>query len=48
MYYSESGNDYNLIENPDMGIFTVKGSPNSSNSTEVNRGIIPGFLYALA
>eukprot|EP00347_Sterkiella_histriomuscorum_P019148 403342763 len=47
-YYSESGASYEQIENPDTGIFTVKGSQYSTNSTELNRGIIPGFLYALA
>eukprot|EP00347_Sterkiella_histriomuscorum_P006733 403351642 len=44
-YYSHQGDDYQTIPNTDMGIFTFQDSQDSSNSTTVESGIIPGFLY---
>ena len=32
-WYSESGNDYRTVENPDMDLFTIETSDKSSNST---------------
>lgn len=46
-WYSESGNDYRTVENPDMDLFTIETSDKSSNSTSQNRGIIPGIIYKL-
>lgn len=43
--YSEAGSNYDDIENEHMGLFQFKNSALSSNSTEVNRGIIPAILY---
>ena len=45
--YSETGDNYQDIENPDKGLFTLEESPLSTNSTRIGRGIIPGFLYRL-
>ena len=46
-YMSESGSNYATIENPDMGLFTLKESSNTANATSLNRGIIPGILYRI-
>jgi hypothetical protein len=48
MYYSETGADFLNHPNEDKGLFTVEKSELSENSTSVNRGIIPGIIYALA
>ncbi|CDW78594.1 UNKNOWN [Stylonychia lemnae] len=46
-YYSDSGLEYEMIQNPDMGIFKLKNGENSESSTSVSDGLIPGFLYQL-
>jgi PHR domain len=48
-FYQETGDrPLEIQSNPDPGIFDVQDSNLSSNSTRLNRGIIPGLLYALA
>lgn len=47
-FYSESGDRPADVEgNPDPNLFEVSDSSLSSNSTRLNRGIVPGFLYHL-
>jgi hypothetical protein len=46
-YYSESGDPYREIDNPDMGLFEILDSNYCTNSTRINRGILPGILYSL-
>jgi PHR domain len=46
--YSESGDRAADVVNPDMGLFEITDSSLSSNSTRVNRGIVPGLIYCLA
>jgi hypothetical protein len=43
--FSETGENYRDIDNPDRGLFEFKDSTHSSNSTKVGRGILPGILY---
>ena len=47
-FYAESGDRPREVENTDTGLFDVADSSLSSNSTRVNRGIVPGLLYTLA
>jgi hypothetical protein len=44
---SEEGSNYANLENPDMGLFTIKESCNTANATSVSRGIVPGILYRI-
>ena len=46
-YMSETGSNYATIENPDMGLFTLKDSSNSANATSLSRGIVAGILYRI-
>eukprot|EP00347_Sterkiella_histriomuscorum_P023363 403334928 len=47
-YYSETGEGYaNIQLNEDMGLFRISDSQYCSNSTRVNRGILPGILYTI-
>ena len=46
-YYSETGGAYHELENTDKDIFELKDSNFCTNSTRVERGIIPGIIYSL-
>jgi len=46
-FYTEQGAEYQKVPNEDMDLFKLENSPDSRNSTDVSRGIIPGFLYSL-
>lgn len=46
-YYSETGDAYKELENEDMGLFELKDSSYSTNSTRIGRGILPGILYTM-
>jgi len=47
MHYSEAGAQYRDVQNTDMGLFEIVNSDYSENSTNTNRGIIPGIVYSL-
>ena len=46
-YYAETGERPLEIDNPDKGLFDIADSSLSSNSTRLNRGIMPGFVYMI-
>ena len=44
-FYGEEGNKFATVENMDMGAFIVKDTRFYTDSTSLDKGMIPGLLY---
>ncbi|CDW72401.1 UNKNOWN [Stylonychia lemnae] len=44
-FYSDSGREYESIQNQDMGIFNLKNYEVGQSYCTISCGVIPGFLY---
>jgi len=47
-HYGEDGERFASVPNMDMGVFIVKDTRFYTDSTSLNKGMIPGLLYKFA